>query len=478
MGHRNVLDRIRAVAGRRSRAGQAPPGRAVESRLPASFQDGLRHHSRSVECRRALDYDQAIAEGRRSLNCLRACEEALAARRGSPGPHGGLAPLEIVQDAAAAVLSELAAIMAESGNLSGALRLTDELLRSAGAAMTPARLAAALNADAQVRLSLGDMKGAEASLQRAEEAADKVGLSLLRGQTLLTRAVFNRLQVNAPGRRPLPGAEAIFEHGAVLLRGDPDGLRALAHERARFLRGLADHHHLSGNGAAAMSCRQAALRSIEEALGAVPDRAPPLLRASLVQTRASVLVSLGRRRDAHDELARLDALLAQPMPPYAQLLCGKQSLLLARLALTRPRPDYPAALRHLALAVARAQAFGPRHREQETIEQHARALACEAVPTEELSRFKRQLTYETVTVHIQQLRHQTHNLTSQRWSAAWERAIQLFIGLPQPAAAPRAEARRLGLASGPLYKLPGKSSCHTEGTLAAEFDSDDAGGIV
>jgi hypothetical protein len=265
----------------------------------------------------------------------------------------------------AQVMNNLAYDLARSGGLRRALRLSNELIDEFGASASDYRRALFYNTNALIHMWSNRYLEAIAPLNQAVQAATLSGSSRARGLVAHGRGLLEREMMKARGE-PLPEIEQYFAEAAEELKQEPNSLREVHFDWARFARDIAQLYRHAGKAQDAARCERESLAHVDLALGLLPP-GPSMQRADLLECKAVIYLHMGDLAQADSLINEAEAMMNQTMTDYGQIVSGKLALQRAMILIQRGEPSLEA-LRPMAIALTRAYIFGKQHRDQGTFE--------------------------------------------------------------------------------------------------------------
>ncbi len=320
----------------------------------------------------------------------------------------------------AQITNNLAFVLAWSGNLRRALRLSNEVIRNFIHAVSDYRKALFYNTNGLIYLRFGRYEEAKFPLSQAEQAAQSSRINRARGMVAQALAQLARYEMKT-NAIPDQSIEQHYVAAIKLMKQEPDALREIYFDQAGFARDISVLYRNQGDETSATRYQQQALYLIDETLVLLPDT-PSIHLADYLQAKVSILNEMQRFDEAARLLDQIESQMDVMMPEYGQVVCGKIALQHAYLNIYG-KQDYPQALHYIAIALARAYTFAHQHRDQLTFEQLIPQW-CKDIPTPYMDTFKDAVESEHFYVAASDLPYQTPPIS--RWAEAWERSIDFL----------------------------------------------------
>jgi tetratricopeptide (TPR) repeat protein len=318
------------------------------------------------------------------------------------------------------ITNNLAFVLAWSGNLSRALRLSNEVIKNYLDAVSDYKKALFYNTNALIQMRFGHYSEARDAIQQAEQTAIAARSSRARGLVAQARAQLARYEMKTQ-HVANQAIEQDYLEATTLLKNEPDALREIAYDQVGFARDISVIYRNQGDHAAALRYQQQALSIIDETLAMLSEE-PSIHLADCLQCKVSVLNEMHRYEQAAQVLDQTETIMHARMPDYVQVVCGKIALQRAFLALYHAK-DFAVALRFLAIALARAYTFAGEHRDQITFEQLVRRWSKD-IPAHAIQTFRQATQNEHIYVAACDLPYQHPNVA--RWADSWERSIHFL----------------------------------------------------
>jgi hypothetical protein len=345
----------------------------------------------------------------------------------------------------AQVGNNLAYSKMRDGHLPDALELSQEIIdkyiRDTQSATTYQQ-ALFYNTNALIHMRLGQYDEAKAALDAAKLAAEQSGVDRAIGLVSWALGIYRRAKWNNE-RLPDTNAELLaidsedFGTAAAKLQNEPGNLSDVFYDRARFARDLVLFFRSKSDPERAQDWWRQANKHLDRAteeLGKIA--ALDMRHADLLETRASLyLLRNDDQYGDHSEAGRLlheaDELLRnnKDMPRYAAVVAGK--IALQRGLLFLHQDQHQKALEQMAIALARAYVFAPKHRDQAAFEKLISGWHQEKqITTDALNVFVRSIYTGQVAVKAGDLRYLPP--PADLWVNAWERSLTFFESLQRP----------------------------------------------
>jgi tetratricopeptide (TPR) repeat protein len=334
---------------------------------------------------------------------------------GQTGPAESLLNDRISGDLAQ-ITNNMAYNMAWRGNFRRAIRLSDEVLQRFLDQVSDYQKALFCNTNALIHIRCNELSKAIKSLEEAEQAAHRAGRKRVRGLVAHARGLYERDMMRAHGV-PNPAIDRHFQEAVELLANEPNVLREVLQDRARYYRDLALLYVREEQLEQAHQYQRDALASIDQALS--PQEGPSMQRADLLESKATIWNHLQEYEQAAALLDEAEQMMDLPMPEYGQIVAGKIAFQRGIIALYQAN-NAREALRFMAIALARTYTFSERNRDQLTYEQLI-AQYIKNISTDSLRAFQTVTQSDRLIISVDDLPYQKPERVA--WVNAWEDSI-------------------------------------------------------